>query len=134
MATPLSSSPSARRAVRGLIAAFGVSSVGFGAMAPFLVLIALTILLLSVYNGPAAAVVHEMVPARLAATAQGTFMFAIHLLGNAPAPAIVGWFADGYTVASALHVPVGAFVASGLLFLVVGRLQGRAAATSAKKS
>jgi MFS family permease len=37
---PLSSSPSpaARRAVRGLVAAFGISSVGFGAMAPFLVL------------------------------------------------------------------------------------------------
>jgi predicted MFS family arabinose efflux permease len=95
------------------------------ALAPFLALVALTILLLSIYNGPAAAVVHEMVPPRLAATAQGVFLFGIHLLGNAPAPAVVGWIAERSTVTTALHVPVAAFVASGVLFLTVAGIQRR---------
>lgn len=129
-----------RRHAGGHALAIGVSFVGGGlvallalhthAIAPFLALIALTILLLSVYNGPAAAVVHEMVPPRLAATAQGIFLFGIHLLGNAPAPAVVGWIAEGSTVTTALHLPVFAFVAAGLLFVVVARIQGRAAATA----
>ena len=93
---------------------------------PFLALVAVPILLLSIYNGPAAAFVHEMVPPRLAATAQGIFLFGIHLLGNAPAPAVVGWVAEGSTVTAALRVPVAAFVASGLLFVVVARIQKRA--------
>jgi predicted MFS family arabinose efflux permease len=97
------------------------------AMTPFLALVAVTILMLSVYNGPAAAVVHEMVPARFAATAQGVFLFWIHLLGNAPAPAVVGWIAEGSSVTAALHVPVAAFVAAGLLFVTVARLQARTA-------
>ena len=108
----------------GLVAFLALHTHGIG---PFLALVALTILLLTVYNGPAAAVVHEMVPPRLAATAQGTFLFGIHLLGNAPAPAIVGWIAEGSTLTTALHVPIAAFVVSGLLFVAVARLQARAA-------
>jgi MFS family permease len=126
-----------RRHAGGHSLAIGVSFLAGGltalwalhtqAPAPFLFLVALTLLLLSVYNGPAAAVVHEMVPPRLAATAQGTFLFAIHLLGNAPAPAVVGWIAEGSSVTWALHVPVAAFVVSGLCFVAVARLQARAA-------
>jgi MFS family permease len=124
-----------RRHVGGHSLAIGFSFVAGGltallalhthALVPFLGLVALAILLLSIYNGPAAAVVHEMVPPRLAATAQGIFLFGIHLLGNAPAPAVVGWIAEGSTVTTALHVPVAAFIASGLLFLIVARLQKR---------
>lgn len=131
-----------RRHAGGHSLAIGISFVAGGvaallalhthALAPFLALVALTILLLSVYNGPAAAVVHEMVPPHLAATAQGIFLFGIHLLGNAPAPAVVGWIAEGSTVTTALHVPVAAFVASGLLFVAVARIQGRAAAGATK--
>jgi MFS transporter, Spinster family, sphingosine-1-phosphate transporter len=122
-----------RRHAGGYSLAIGLSFVGGGlvgllalhtyAIAPFLGLVALAILLLSIYNGPAAAVVHEMVPPRLAATAQGVFLFGIHLLGNAPAPAIVGWIAEHSTVTAALHVPVAAFVVSGMLFVAVARIQ-----------
>ena len=124
-----------RRHAGGHSLAIGISFVAGGLtavlalhthpVAPFLVLTAITILLLSIYNGPAAAIVHEMVPPRLAATAQGIFLFGIHLLGNAPAPAVVGWIAERATVTAALHVPVVAFVASGLLFMAVARLQRR---------
>ena len=131
-----------RRHAGGYSLAIGTSFIagGFTALlalhtdpvAQFLGLIALTILLLSVYNGPAAAVVHEMVPPRFAATAQGIFLFGIHLFGNAPAPAVVGWIAEKSTVATALHVPVIAFLVSGVLFIAVAHCQRRAAhATSA---
>ena len=49
-----------------------------------MVLTAITVFLLSVYNGPAAAVIDELGPPRFAATLQSFAMFWIHVLGNAP--------------------------------------------------
>jgi MFS family permease len=94
----------------------------------FMVLTALTVFLLSVYNGPSAAVVDELGPPQFAATLQAVFLFGIHVLGNAPAASVVGWVADRSSVSTALQVAIAAFGLSGALFMIVARWQrtGRA--------
>ncbi len=89
-----------RRARGGHALAIGLSmllAVPIGAAALivewkplFMVLTAVTVFLLSVYNGPSAAVVDELGPPQFAATLQAVFMFGIHVIGNAPAASIVG--------------------------------------------
>jgi MFS transporter, Spinster family, sphingosine-1-phosphate transporter len=93
----------------------------------FMVMTAATVFLLSVYNGPSAAVIDELGPPQFAATLQAVSMFTIHVLGNSPAPSIVGWLADRSSVALALQVAVAAFGLSGVLFLVLARRQRRSA-------
>lgn len=92
----------------------------------FMVLTTITVFLLSVYNGPAAAMIDELGPPQLAATLQAVFMFGIQLLGNAPGASVVGWIADRSTVAIALQAAVAAFGLAGLLFVFVARRQRRA--------
>ena len=76
-----------RRSGCRLIAAvpFGVASLLITHQATFMALTAITVFLLSVYNGPSAAVIDELGPPRFAATLQAFAMFWIHVLGNAPA-------------------------------------------------
>jgi predicted MFS family arabinose efflux permease len=106
---------------------FGVAALIITGKVVFMALIAITTFLLSVYNGPSAAVVDELGPPQFAATLQAVFMFGIHVLGNAPAASVVGWVADRSSVAVALQVAMAAFLVSGILFLLVARRQRRAA-------
>ena len=93
----------------------------------FMVLTALTVFLLSVYNGPSAAMIDELGPPQFAATLQANTMFWIHVLGNATAGPVVGWLADrkGSSVSLALQTAVLAFAASGVLFMIVANRQRR---------
>jgi len=91
----------------------------------FMVLTALTVFLLSVYNGPSAAIVDELGPPQFAATLQTVFMFGIHVLGNAPAASVVGALADRSSVSIALQAAILAFGLSGVLFVIVARRQRR---------
>jgi MFS family permease len=97
----------------------------------FVVLTAFTVFLLSVYNGPSAAVVDELGPPQFAATLQAVFLFGIHVLGNAPAPWVVGWVADRSLVSIALQVAIAAFGLSGIFFMIVARRQRSGVAQSA---
>jgi len=122
-----------RKARGGHAKAIGISmllAVPFGVPAllvtwrpGFMVLTALTAFLLSVYNGPSAAVVDELGPPQFAATLQAVFMFGIHVLGNAPAPSMIGWIADSTSVATALQAAILAFGLSGVAFMIVARRQ-----------
>ena len=91
----------------------------------FMMLTAITVFLLSVYNGPSAAMIDELGPPQFAATLQATTMFWIHVLGNAPAGPVVGWIADRTSVSAALQTAVLAFAASGALFMIVANRQRR---------
>jgi MFS family permease len=104
---------------------FGVASLLITNKPAFMVLTAVSVFLLSVYNGPAAAVIDELGPAKFAATLQAFAMFWIHVLGNAPAGPSVGWIADRSTVALALQSTVAAFGLAGVLFVIVARRQRR---------
>jgi predicted MFS family arabinose efflux permease len=129
-----------RRGIGGHALAIGLScllAVPLGAAALivtwkplFMVLTAITVFLLSVYNGPSAAVVDELGPPQFAATLQAVFMFGIHVLGNAPAASVVGWIADRSTVSLALQAAILAFGLSGVLFTVVAQRQRRENATA----
>jgi MFS transporter, Spinster family, sphingosine-1-phosphate transporter len=122
-----------RRAPGGHALAIGVSMllavpVGVAALfvtpkVPFMILTAVAAFLLSVYNGPSAAVVDELGPPQFAATLQAVFLFGIHVLGNAPAPTAVGTLADRTSLPVALLTAVVAFGLSGIFFCVVARRQ-----------
>jgi MFS family permease len=128
-----------RRAPGGHALAIGLSMllavpVGTAALfvtpkIPFMVLTAIAAFLLSVYNGPSAAVVDELGPPQFAATLQAVFLFGIHVLGNAPAPEAIGRIADRSSLPVALMAAVVAFGVSGVLFCVVARRQ-RTASTA----
>jgi len=104
---------------------FGVASLLITDTPAFMVLTAISVFLLSVYNGPAAAVIDEMGPPRFAATLQAFAMFWVHVLGNAPAGSVVGMVADRSTVALGLQLAVGAFGIAGVLFMITARRQAR---------
>jgi predicted MFS family arabinose efflux permease len=106
-------------------AATGWTALRAPQLALFLVLVAATVFFLSVYNGPAGVVVHELAPPEHAATPQGNFLFGIHLLGNATAPATMGWVADRSSITAALQIPMAAFFGAGLLFLWAARRRAR---------
>jgi MFS family permease len=102
---------------------FGVPALLVSGHVTFMILTAMSAFLLSVYNGPSAAVVDELGPPQFSATLQATFMFGIHVLGNAPAPLVTGWIADKTTVATALQAAMVAFAISGVAFMIVSRRQ-----------
>jgi MFS family permease len=104
---------------------FGVAALLVKEPVAFMVLTAITVFLLSVYNGPSAAVIGEMGPPRFAATLQAVSMFWIHVAGNAPAGTAVGWIADRSTVALGLQSTIAAFGIAGVLFMIVARRQAR---------
>lgn len=91
----------------------------------FMVLSALTAFFLAVYHGPSAAVVDELGPPQFSATLQAVYLCGIHVLGNAPAPSVVGWIADRSSVSLALQAAVVAFGLSGVLYVMVARRQRR---------
>jgi predicted MFS family arabinose efflux permease len=103
----------------------GILALTTSTIPAFLALTAVASFLLSVYNGPAAAVIDELGPPRYAATLQAVSMFSLHVFGNTPAPWVVGRIMDK------LHVPVSvglqaamvAFGLSAVLFLILARRQ-----------
>ncbi|MBX7219598.1 MAG: MFS transporter [Blastocatellia bacterium] len=75
------------------------------------------------YHGPVAAIVTDIVPAGLRGTAIAFYMFGIHILGDMPAPVIIGYISDqigghdGLRKAFALTILANAL--AGVLFLFV---------------
>lgn len=130
-----------RKGIGGHALAVGLSmliAIPFGAATllttwkpGFMILTAITVFLLSVYNGPSAAVIDELGPPQFAATLQAVSLFCVHVLGNSPAPYVVGWLADRSSVATALQAAVVAFGLSGVLFTIVSRRQRRTASREA---
>lgn len=59
-----------------------------------MVLTAIASFLFCVYNGPIAAAIDEMGPRSYATALQASFLLATALLGNAPAPLIIGRLSD----------------------------------------
>jgi hypothetical protein len=97
----------------------------------FLSLTAVASFFFCVYNGPIAAAIDEMGPRSHATTLQAYFLLATALVGNAPAPLIIGRVSDlaqGHVaapLATALVVSMAAFTLSGLAFLATARMQRR---------
>lgn len=97
----------------------------------FLSLTAVASFFFCVYSGPIAAAIDEMGPRSHATTLQAYFLLSTALLGNAPAPLIIGRVSDlarGHVAAPLAMALVGAmaaFTLSGLAFLATASLQRR---------
>ena len=89
----------------------------------FMVLTAVAVFLLSVYNGPSAAVIDELGPPQFSGTLQGVSLFLAHVLGNAPAGPVTGFIADRSSTSFALQAAMLAFGVSGVLFMMVAHRQ-----------
>jgi predicted MFS family arabinose efflux permease len=85
----------------------------------------LGIFLMVWYTGPIIAVIHDVVPADVKATAQALYILLIHLLGDTFSPAIVGKLADLHNLQAALLLPAMINVVGGVIFLVGCRRVGR---------
>jgi MFS transporter, Spinster family, sphingosine-1-phosphate transporter len=77
------------------------------------------------YTGPIIAVIHDVVPADVKATAQALYVLLIHLLGDTFSPAIVGKLADLHNLQAALLLPATINVVAGVVFLVGCRRVGK---------
>jgi MFS family permease len=78
----------------------------------------LGIFLMVWYTGPIIAVIHDVVPGDVKATAQALYILLIHLLGDTFSPAIVGKLADLHNLQAALLLPAVINVVAGVIFLV----------------
>jgi predicted MFS family arabinose efflux permease len=76
------------------------------------------------YTGPVIAVIHDVVPADVKATAQALYILLIHLLGDTFSPAIVGKLADLHNLQTALLLPAVINVLGGMIFLLGCRRVG----------
>jgi MFS transporter, Spinster family, sphingosine-1-phosphate transporter len=85
----------------------------------------LGIFLMVWYTGPIIAVIHDVVPSDVKATAQALYILLIHLLGDTFSPAIVGKLADLHNLQTALLLPAVINVVAGVIFLVGSRRVGQ---------
>lgn len=96
--------------------------LGVGGKWLFFVLFFLGTMLLSFYNGPVTAVMHDIVPVKLYGTAFSVYLLTIHLLGSTLAPAVVGKISDNFSLVVALEWCTLLVFISGLTFLRVAHL------------
>lgn len=79
-------------------------------------------MLFSVYHAPVTAVMHEVVPKTLRASAFAVYVLVIHLIGDTLAPAIIGRVSDSFGLLRAMQWTSLAVLLSGLSFFVVSEL------------
>jgi MFS family permease len=78
--------------------------------------------LMSSYFGPVTALIHEIVPARMRASAFAAYVLVIHLIGDTLSPALIGYISDRSSLKTGLEFVTIAISASGLAFAVVAWL------------
>ena len=84
-----------------------------------LVTLVLATYLMTWYYGPMVALIQDIVPGSLKATAFAFYLFTVHLIGSTPAPALVGHVSDLYDLRTGLYlVVVSNFLGGGLLLIV----------------
>lgn len=74
---------------------------------------------MSWYHGPVTAIIHDLVPPRAHGTALGLYMFVVHFLGEAFAPAVIGKIADVRSLLAGLQIATVASLAGALAFFLV---------------
>jgi len=112
-----------------------VIAIGFIIATPLLLIIATTdsrpLLLVSLflgtffmswYYGPVVALIQDIVPSNLRATAYAFYLFFIHLLGDTVSPSAIGKLSDLFTLKVAFLFPIATNFLGGLLFLLVTKM------------
>ena len=76
-------------------------------------------MLLCFYNAPITAVIHDIVPQNIRATAYAIYLLIIHLLGDTLSPAVIGAISDQANLKVGLEVSALFILAGGVAFLPV---------------
>jgi MFS family permease len=71
------------------------------------------------YHGPVTAVIHDLTPPRIHASAIGLYYFFVNLFATTSASALVGGLADRYGLLAGMHCAVIAQVVGGIGFFAV---------------
>ncbi len=74
--------------------------------------------LMTWYYGPMVALIQDIVPGSLKATAFAFYLFTVHIIGSTPAPALIGKLSDITNLQTALYLIVITNLLGGLLLLV----------------
>lgn len=74
--------------------------------------------LMTFYYGPMVALIQDIVPGALKATAFAFYLFTVHLIGSTPAPALIGKVSDATDLRTALFLVVISNFLGGVLLLV----------------
>ncbi len=90
-----------------------------GSRFSFLFFFIMGAIFLSVYLGPVTAVLHDIVPKQFRASAYGAYVFFVHLVGEAFAPAIIGKISDFYNLRIGLEFATFFVFFAGVCFLPV---------------
>jgi predicted MFS family arabinose efflux permease len=78
--------------------------------------------LMTWYYGPMVALIQDIVPSALKATAFAFYLFTVHIIGSTPAPALIGKLSDLSDLQTSLHLIVITNLLGGLLLLVTTRI------------
>jgi hypothetical protein len=83
-------------------------------------------LLLFMSTGPVNSAIVNLVSPMQRASALALSMFTIHLLGDVPSPALIGYLSDTSSLAKAVLIVPIAVVISGIIWLISARVAGAA--------
>ncbi len=78
--------------------------------------------LMTFYYGPMVALIQDIVPGSLKATAFAFYLFTVHLIGSTPAPALIGKVSDATDLQTALFLVVISNFLGGLLLLITSSI------------
>ncbi len=78
--------------------------------------------LMTFYYGPMVALIQDIVPSSLKATAFAFYLFTVHLIGSTPAPAIIGKVSDATDLQTALFLVVISNFLGGALLLITSNM------------
>lgn len=87
-----------------------------------LVSLVIATFLMTWYYGPMVALIQDIVPPSLKATAFAFYLFTVHLIGSTPAPALIGKVSDLFDLQTALYMVVVSNFLGGALLLVTTKL------------
>ena len=94
-------------------------------MAHFVPIFCAAFFFLSWFNGPIAAVIFDVVPARISATVAGAYLLFIHLAGDTISFPLIGALSDRFGISRAVLVLPTVALAGGLVVLLAVRTVGR---------
>lgn len=90
--------------------------------------------LMTWYYGPMVALIQDIVPGSLKATAFAFYLFIVHLIGSTPAPAIIGMVSDASNLQTALFLVVISNLLGGILLLITSSILMKKAKTDNLKN
>jgi sugar phosphate permease len=74
------------------------------------------------YYGPVVALIQDIVPTSLKATAYAFYIFFVHLFGDTLSPSVIGKLSDLYNLQTAFYLPITTNFLGALCFVLCTKL------------